>query len=718
MRLLAVAGFTSLCIQAIACGPVLAAEVPDTPAKSEEVLVVALDRQGESFKSAASIARLDGEVIRTRAIRSLDELAEAVPGLYLINDQDPGTNILSLRGVTTDRLQAAAVAFLVDGVLLPDTELFTAPLFDLAEVQVVRGPQGALFGKNAAGGVVAFSHRLPGDALNGYARALYGTANRREFEGAIGGPVGGGFGLRAAGYYTAFNGVIRNTFLNERVDGEQRGAVRLTGQYARGPWDVEARVQWLQESGGAAWASSGDVTGGFGGRLAGAALTSPFGDFAGGADRRWLHGTIRSRADLGPVTATLTLARDDYDKDFIEELDYRNGPLTFFGAPLFPDGLQPIQQPVDIRANTLDFALEGQLGPVRWRANAFIQDLDRTRTDDFGPLQFGAPPLRYATDSLQTAGSLSLDWQVSERLRLSGAVRRDADNRSQTILVDESGALVERRQETFARFQPQAAAAYALSDKAQLYLAYGEAFRTGGFNPIPGPGAIFDAVFPEEAVRSLEGGVKLRGLPLSGRVEATVFASRTNNYQNYAFFDGNSVTLSVDRVRTMGTEITAGFTPVRGLDVNGSFALADAEIAAFVAPDPLDTSRTRDLGGRQVPNVPLWTTTFSMVYQRPLAAGWSLLARSDLNGVGRTRYEIDNVLYSPPRATGDARLELRHGGFALTGFVRNITNERYAISAFGQSNLLLLAGLGPNGPFDTFTINRGRQAFIEARVDF
>ncbi len=84
--------------------------------------------------------------------------------------------------------------------------------------------------------------------------------------------------------------------------------------------------------------------------------------------------------------------------------------------------------------------------------------------------------------------------------------------------MDASNAPIETRRETFARWQPQAAVRYALNPKTQLYVAYGEAFRTGGFNPIPGPGAIFEAVFAPETVRSLEGGIKLRDLPLEGRL--------------------------------------------------------------------------------------------------------------------------------------------------------------------------------------------------------
>lgn len=698
--------------------PELIALVEQSKASSEEIVIVALGRGADPFDAPASIVRLDEETLRQRAIRSLDELAQAVPGLYLIRDQDPGTNILSLRGTTSDRLQAAAVAFLVDGVLLADTELFTAPLFDLADVQIVRGPQGALFGKNAAGGVLALATRTGGDGFGGYARALYGSGDRREFEAALGGPLGGGFGLRAAGYWTDFKGLITNSFLDQRVDAEERRALRLSADWQGGPLRLVGKVQWLEEDGGAAYASSGDITGDFGGRLSGAALTAPLGDFPGSAYRRWLNGTVRARADFGALRAHLTLARDIYNKRFTEELDYRNGPLTFFGAPLFPDGLQPIAQPVDIHASTLDVGVEGDFASLTWRITGFIQDLDRDRVDDFGPLLFGAPPSRFETDSLQTAGAISLDWAASERLTLSAAVRRDADQRSQTILVNQSGALIEQRRETFARWQPQAAVRFALNPKAQLYLAYGEAFRTGGFNPIPPPGAIFEAVFAPEVVRSLEGGLKLRDLPLDGHFEITGFASRTQNYQNYAFFDGNSVALSVDAVRTQGLEISASLKPLPGWVLASSFALADAKIARFIAPDPLDTSRKRDLSGNRLPNVPAWTTTFSITYTRQLARDWHLTARADLNGVGRTFYEIDNVLFSPARALGDARLEIGYRKLTLAAFAKNITNERFAISAFGQSNLALLQGLGPGGPFDTFTIDRGRQAAIELRVDF
>jgi outer membrane receptor protein involved in Fe transport len=89
-----------------------------------------------------------------------------------------------------------------------------------------------------------------------------------------------------------------------------------------------------------------------------------------------------------------------------------------------------------------------------------------------------------------------------------------------------------------------------------------------------------------------------------------------------------------------------------------------------------------------------------------------------LNGAGETFYEIDNALRSPPRAWWDAQISHSVRGLTLTLWGRNITDERWAISAFGQGMLPLLQGLGPGGPFDTFTINRGRQVGVSVRRNF
>jgi iron complex outermembrane receptor protein len=86
-----------------------------------------------------------------------------------------------------------------------------------------------------------------------------------------------------------------------------------------------------------------------------------------------------------------------------------------------------------------------------------------------------------------------------------------------------------------------------------------------------------------------------------------------------------------------------------------------------------------------------------------------LTLQADVNATGETYFELDNVLRAPAKSWIDLRAGVARSGWSAALWGRNVTDERWAISAFGQGMLPLLAGLGPNGPFDTFTLNRGRQ---------
>ncbi|MFZ4070792.1 MAG: TonB-dependent receptor [Caulobacterales bacterium] len=709
-----------------------AAPAPSAPKKPadiaahappEEIVIV----RGEPRRRASS--PVSATVIVDPQTAAIDDLVTAVPGLSMINDQDPGANIIALRGVTSDRLQQAAIAYVVDGAPLADTDLFTAKLFDIARIDVLRGPQGALFGKNAAGGAIEVTSATGRGGADAYARAGIGNGQARSLE-AAGGAGGDGWSLRAAGLWTAHAGWIKNRTLGRVVDREDSRNARLTLSRVAGPLTLTGRLRWMEESGGAAWASSGNVTGRFGGRLTGAALTDPIGDFEGRSWRRWLQGALTAEAKTDAGDVTLILARDSYAKRWQEELDYRPGPLTFFGAPLFPNGLQPIRQPTDIRAETADLNWRRDLGRATLKLGLFAQNVARTRVDDFGPLLFGAPAARYDSDAEQRAAYAAFTY-AWERATLDIQARYDRDARRQ--IISAAGAQVESRRATFERFQPRIAGSVALGENIWAYANYGEGFRSGGFNPIPAPSSVWRAQFAPEITRSGELGVK--GRLGAGRfvlqVDANLFRSDISNYQNYTFLDAQSVTLNVGSVRVDGAELFFALTGLQrgrdAFDLRGGFALANARIGRFIAPDPLIASAQRDYTGARVPNAPQWTATAGLDWRRDMASG-DIGANLTLNATGKTFYEIDNALRSPPKTWLDARLWLQRQPRSFDGrhadpwrvsvWGRNITDERWAISAFGQGMLPLLAGLGPDGPFDTFTLNRGRQWGVELSRTF
>ncbi len=693
-----------------------------TNSKLEEILVTARGRMEQLQWVPDSVTAFSSNAITTRNIRSLDDAITLTPGVHIVNDQDPGTNIITVRGVSTDRLQAPSIAMVVDGVPLADTEFFEAArLYDLDRIEILKGPQGALYGKNAIGGVFNIATRSPSETWQGNGEVSYGNGDSFNIEGGIGGPiVEDKLLIRVSGAYYDTNGFIYNTFLKKNVDyfTSRNGRLRLLGKLSD-TLTAELRVSVLSEDGGAAYVSSNNVTGLNNGKLQGAVLTDPLGDFEGQADREWQQValTVNWEPTFGG-RITSTSAYDNYSKDFIEELDFRNDkPLTWGGFPAYPDGVQPISQPKDIEVWTQELRYTSPDDkPVRWIVGAFIQDVTNVRVDDFGPLLFGAEASRFRTKSTQTAvfGQVSVD--ITPSLEATAALRYDRDDRRVKVRGVNSGAFVEDRDAVFDQVQPKLSLAYRIDDNHLLYGTYAHGFKTGGFNPPAGPGDIHETLFRPEKTQSFEVGSK--STFANGRVVINTAAFITNydNYQYFAFINGKSLALNVKNVDVWGFEFSTAAQLFDGFTVNAAYGYTNAEIKDFSAPNPV-SGLIADYDGMKTPNNPKSTLNIGGEYRVSVGALGDLVTRLDYTRIGRIYYEIDNVLYSPKQEMLDARIafETETWSFAIWG--KNLTDNRWAISAFGQGQQSLLAALGPGGPFDSFTINKGRQygATLSAR---
>lgn len=679
----------------------------------EEIIVTARGRAEQAANVPDTLTVFTAQALNLREARTIDDIVALTPGVFMVNDQDPGTNIITVRGVSTDRLQAPSIAYVIDGVPLADTEFFTARPFDVERLEILKGPQGALYGKNAIGGVFNLTTRAPTGVLSGHATVGYGNGESFMAEGGVGGPLAGGkVKFRLSGAYFDSDGFITNTFLNKRVDSGTSRNIRLRLESPLSDSvTVELRAQYMNEEGGAAYISSNNVTGLFGGRLAGAALTDPMGDFEGMADRHWA--SLSTRLHWTPAfggTLSLTAAYDDYAKDFVEELDFRNDtPITFGGVAVFPDGIQPISQPKDITVRTAEVRYTSpDETRFRWIIGAFAQDVTNKRVDDFGPLLFGAEAPHFRTASTQTAVYGQLQFDITEALELTAALRYDRDDRRVTVTGVDSAMLIEQRKKVFDRATPKVSLAYRVTTDHLLYATYAEGFKTGGFNPPPEPGDIHQSLFSPERTKAWEAGAKTAWIGGKLVLDAAVFKTDYTNFQHFAFINGLDLALNVDKVKIWGVELSGLAQITDGLSVDAAYAYTDAEIDDFTAPNPV-TLAAVNYAGNRTPNAPRTMLNAGASYRLPLSNGAALVARGDYIRAGRIHFEIDNVLTSPARDQVDARLayETEHWTLALWG--KNLTDNRWAISAFGQGQVGLLAFLGPDGPFDSFTINRGRQ---------
>ncbi len=690
-------------------------------ADQKEIIVTARGRAEALIAVPDTISVYTKDDIVSGKLETIDDIIAATPGVFMSNDQDPGTNLISIRGVSTNRNQSASIAYVVDGMALADPELFTLRTYDVARVEVLKGPQGALFGRSASGGVIKVVTTDPGPDAGGEATLGVGSGFTWNADAAVNTPLSDKVFLRVAGSYRNTDGFITNTFLHKKVDSFitcNLGA-KLHAELSENSV-LKLQLGWANENGGAAYISSGNVTGEYGGRLAGKALTQPFGDFEGRASREWWGAQATLESELGNGLQLSWMAGfDHYDKAFVEELDFRNGPVTIFGT-FYPQGLAPISQPVRIRAYTSEARLTSTNdSALRWLTGVFFQRLERDRTDDFGPLLGGMEAQRSEAHSNRIGLFGQASYDVLTTLEATLALRYDRDERKEHALGVDSGTAYDQRQHSFEKWQPKISLAWRPNSELTAYITGAIGFKAGGFNPPPFPPVAYEELFPSETTHSLEAGIKADILDGRVRLSLAGFVTDYQNFQNTVFL-GNSLVFSIPKVNVHGLEVALKADLGAGFRFDGAAAWTESRVGRYLAPNPTPEPgepEMLDLTGKRTPNAPEWTLNGALLWQGELGTA-VIDARVSTAYVSRVDFEIDNILHSPGYASVDTRLAATLGQWTLDVWAKNLFDKRWAISAFGQQQLPLLLYMEPGGPYDSFTINSGRQFGTSATIRF
>lgn len=204
----------------------------------QEVVVTATKRAEDIQQVPLPITTLDGKELAQLGVQNPFDLAAYTPALRVESSGGLARPRFNLRGLGTDEYTANAqgsVGVYVDEVFLNNTAAQGLDLFDLDRVEVLRGPQGTLWGMNTTAGAIALTSRAPTDKPDGYASASYGNFDSRAMEGAVGGPLVGDQLLgRVSAIYSSFGGYVRNTYLDTDDNSNSQAAVRAQLLYKLG----------------------------------------------------------------------------------------------------------------------------------------------------------------------------------------------------------------------------------------------------------------------------------------------------------------------------------------------------------------------------------------------------------------------------------------------------------------------------------------------------
>lgn len=711
------------------------AQSVDAPAGADEEeptavagdIIVTAQRRKQSLQDVPiAVSAISGDALTAAFVNNVSDLATVSPSVTFGQTTDQFNSAVRIRGIGTQVFSTAiepSVSFVVDGVVLARQAQALTDLIDIERVEVLRGPQSTLFGKNASAGVINVITRAPSDKpeFDGYGSIEEdGTYNLRA---SASGPLGQGLGVRVTGYYADVRGNIRNIATGRDLNGsksyggraklrfEPTGSLSLTliGDYRKSNADccqfqireaanpnfarvivpvVPSRTNRQVNVNASVYTNSEDW---------GVSLTGEL--------------------DLGGATLTSITAYRDFSNNRNADID--STPLA---GPLPGITLVDVNGgPIKFDTFTQELRLNGRaFGALDYIAGLYYYDFslsnDFTRVAS-ACLAAGANgtcassvnlPLSFFTTLTEKNASGFVDGTlaIGGGLEVFGGARL-AYNKQQVAYV---------RTETTVRgpntnnlgplhdtndnwaLMGRAGLRYSFSRDLSLYGSYARGFKSGAYDLTTGLTAAQFATQPIDPERSNAFEIGFRSQFLDRRLtfNATAFSTTYSNFQAQAFDPvlATNRLISAGKVRTRGLEFELTARPSDDLTFNAGVAYTDATITSFpngpcYASTPLPalcrligTARVQDLKGADVPNSPDWKFQVSARYDIRTNGPIDFFVAPSFNAQSDAQFSLNQN----PRTIQDGYvvtnlnvgIQDRDHRFILTAYVRNLFDVRYA----------------------------------------
>lgn len=678
-----------------------------------ETIIVTAQRREERLQDVpVSVKAFSAKQIEDAGIKSTQDFINMTPNMSFDNSFTYGNSFVVIRGVTQINNADSPVAVVVDGVPQNNQKQLKMNLFDVQRIEVLKGPQGALYGRNAIGGAINIETKQPKNKFEGFAGLAVGNGGATELSGgASGAIVDDRVLLRVVGQTKKSDGLIDNTYLGKKVDAidhDDSVRAKLT-VLASDAVRLDFRASSTDFKAGAVWDSvvnpSGTVR-------TPNDITYPRTNLLGHSNGKTDDFSFKAEVDtgLGQITAITgyTKLTESYrgDLDFSNPTNLPNGFLGF--------GFQAGQgQNLDVKMLSQEVRIASpSKQSLRWIAGTYYLNTKRslqTRAffDTNGDMaQFDDPTktlidLKESNDNDAYAVFGQLDYDLTPDLTLSGALRFDRDERDQTDLTTGK-----KRANSFDAWQPKVTLTKKFSPQVMSYVTYSTGFRSGGFNA---PGL---ANFKSENLKNYEIGTKTTLLDNRLILNAAAFYSRSRDFQ-YFYVDAVSaaqVIANLDKVDIKGLDIDFRYLPVKGLQLDGGLGITDSTIKQN-AIDPT-------VVGKHTPKASPIKTTLGIQYTTPVMDNVDGSVRLDIEHRGKKYWHPDNIAVSDPINLVNLRLGLNQAKdkWSANLFVRNLTDKKY----YADYNAAKYSGLsyGPGLPLDLGSLAAPRTIGLEAKFRF
>ena len=706
-------------------GAASAQSAPDNGTTVGEVVVTARHREESLQRVPINISVVSGAQAAAKNLNDIQDLSSQIPSVDFRTGASNKDQTVFVRGIGTISTSPGvepSVSTVVDGVVMARAGQATVDLSDIDHVEVLNGPQGTLFGKNASAGVVNVVTKNPTNTLTGFFDAGYYEGDEYRLSGGVSGPI---LGDKLKGMVSVFNGAyagnVDNVYLHDKVNGYDNtgGRAKFVGtpnsaltltlgldythSYETNPtgvWTTTNRVAYPTNAvsnypGFAALLASEGVTPSADNRTISTDVKSNADDVNDGvsfqidwdlgggyrltsitAYRDWRNVQHQDYDQLSTITATYPGVEDIGHLDFSqtsEELRIaspKGGLIDYVAGLYYLDGVDhETYEREEVQA--VGGALPGY---------------------NNGIAHYGSTDQNYAV-----FGEANVNVTKSFRVVLGGRVIGDdlsyyntrvttlpVAPATPTSIVGIQANFSGSGSETKTGFAGRAGLQYDLSETVTSYVTYSHGYMGPAYNVFFNQIAAEEPPLNPETSDSYEVGMK--GQFWDRRVQADVSAFLTNfqNYQaNSTFYvNGALVTnlVNAGSVRTEGVQADITAKPVQGLTLTFNGMYDDAYVVSF--PCPTGSAITCYINGEPLPFAPRWKSHSQAEYRLPLVSALDLDLETDYNWQSATQYQLSETPQTIQPAYGiwNASIGLISdaNGWSARVLVKNIANTHYS----------------------------------------